>query len=97
LIITTRAVWIFGGRHSTPTNTTARGAEPFKAGTSWAKRGAVATTEDDGFTPRVERKRKSHKSRAGKEDATCYSKNLDLRKRVSGRLLNERTMVTWRP
>ncbi len=80
-----------------PTNTTARGAEPFKAGTSWAKRGAVATAEDDGFAPRVEKERKPHKNRAGQEGTTCYSKNLDLRKRVSGRLLNERTMITWRP
>jgi len=60
-LITTGAVWIFGGRHSTPTNTTARGAEPFKAGTSWAKRGAVAAAENDGFAPRVEREGKSHK------------------------------------
>jgi hypothetical protein len=43
------------------TNTTARGAESFKAGTSWAKRGAVAAIEDNGFAPRVERERKSHK------------------------------------
>ena len=43
------------------TNTSARGAEPFKVGTSWAKRGAVAATEEEGFAPRVERERKSHK------------------------------------
>ena len=60
-MITTGAVWIFGGRHSTPTNTTARGAEPFKAGTSRAKHGAVAAAENDGFAPRVEREGKSHK------------------------------------
>jgi hypothetical protein len=80
-----------------PTNTTARGAEPFKAGTSWAKCDAVATAEDDGFAPRVKKEQKSHKNRAGQEGAACYSKNLDLRKRFSGHLPNERTRVTWGP